>query len=166
MMGGQSRSQAPMKPLLVIMNARHIERALNAFQALTIDCAYVSGYTEPELKDVFAGLIDNTDYSHYIITSDDVVVRQRAVDAVLDLLKAGHPVATGWCNHDLIEPGVNIQKTRLPSLAHPTTREQWNWYHFAEVLSYPTDAIPTYFTGMCLTGMSKEMWQQFPFDSY
>lgn len=154
-----------MNPLIMIMNARNIPRACDAFRALSTDCVYATGYTELELKDVFADIIENTDYSHYIVVSDDVVVSQQAVDAVISLLFF-HPVVTGWCNHDLIEPGVNLQKTPLPGYTHPTTREEWDWYHWAEILSSPLYWIRTYFAGMCLTGMSRDMWQQFPFDCY
>lgn len=154
-----------MNPLLMIMNARNIKRACDAFRELSTDCVYATGYTELELVDVFAGIIEKTDYSHYIIVSDDVVVKQRAVDAVVACLEF-HPVVTGWCNHDLIEPGVNLQRTPLPGYEHPTTREEWDWFHWAEVLSSPISWIGTYFAGMCLTGMSREMWQRFPFDCY
>lgn len=155
-----------MNPLIMIMNARNIKRACDAFRELTTDCVYATGYTELELKDVFADIIEKTDYTHYLVVSDDVVVTQRAVNAVFKQLEMLHVVVTGWCNHDLIEPGVNLTRTPLPGYQHPTTREEWDWWHFAEVLSYPSSAVPTYFAGMCLTGMSREMWQRFPFDCY
>lgn len=155
-----------MNPLLMIMNPRRIPEAMEAFEKLTIDCVYASGYTEPELVDVFADIIRTTDYTHYYVVSDDVVVRQSSIDAVVSLSDS-FAVVTGWCNHDCIEPGVNLQWTPLPGYEHPQTREEWNWMHFAEVLSYPTRFIPTYFAGMCITGMSREWWREkFPFDCY
>ncbi len=113
---------------------------------------------------MLAELVEDTDYSHYLIVSDDGVVSPRALGAVCVLLDH-HPVVTGWSNLDCIEAKVNLQRTPLPREI-PDGLDVWDLYHFAEVLGHPDEAIPTYFGGMCLTGMSRSMWQRFPFGCY
>lgn len=154
-----------MNPLLVILNPRRIPRALEAFDALEVDRAYLTGYTESELVPVIAELIENSEHSHYLAVSDDGIVGQSALAAVLRLLDCGYPVVTGWSNLDCIEAKVNLQRTPLTKPV-PDGVATWDLYHWAEVMSYPQEAVPTYFAGMCLTGMSRSLWRRFPFGVY
>ena len=152
-----------MNPLLIILNPRRISECLDSLAALDIPKAYLTGYTERGLVDPFNGVIKTTDYSHYLVISDDGVVRQDALDAVLDLL-SGHPVATGWCNIDSELPTVNLTRSPLTGDApHPNA---YDLYHWATVMGWPSEEVPTFFAGGCLTGMSRELWQRFPFDCY
>jgi len=153
-----------MNPLLVVLNPRNITECMDAFRALDIPKAWMTGYREYDLVVPMADLVNVTDYSHYIVISDDAVVRQPALNAVLALLEDGHPVATGWSNLDCVEAKVNLQRTPLQSPVPLVTG--WDLYHFAEVMGYPEPVVPTFFGGMCLTGMSRELWQRFPFNCY
>lgn len=61
-----------------------------------------------------ARLVEETDYSHYIVVSDDVVATQDALDAVTRLLDR-HPVVTGYCNLAEGNELVNLLRTPLPA---------------------------------------------------
>ena len=152
-----------MNPLLLILNPRDIRECVESIAALDIDKAWLTGYSEYGLISVIADLIDETDYSHYLVLSDDAIASQHALEAVLELLW-NHPVATGFSNLDCVEPWVNLAKT--PLIGRNPGAGAYNLYQWAEVLGYPSPVVPTYFAGMCLTGMSRELWQQFPFDCY
>lgn len=152
-----------MNPLLIIFNPRAIPDCMDAFAALDVPRAYLTGYTERGLIEPFARVVAETDYSHYLTIADDGVVRQSALDAVLALL-ASHPVATGWSNLDATEARVNLTRSPLTMPApHPNA---YDMYHWQEVMGYPSPVVPTYFAGMCLTGMSRDMWLRYPFDVY
>ena len=151
------------KPLLVVLNPRKIQPVLEAFDALRIEKAYVSGYTELELVPVLAQLVESTDYSHYLVSADDVIVSQRALDSLLWLLET-HPVATAWCHLDSRDPRVNITRTPLRDL-RPTV-ESYDFYRYEDVLGWPQEVVPTSFAGMAPQGMSRELWQRFPFNTY
>ncbi len=44
--------------------------------------------------------------------------------------------------------------------------ESYDFYTQREVDEHPDDAVPTHFAGFALTGMSREMWQRYPFQAY
>ncbi len=158
-----------MNPLLVILNPRDIPECIDAFRALNVSKAWLTGFTERELVEQLAEVVESTTYSHYLLVSDDVIVTAGALTAVLDALKAAHPVVTGWCNLGRGEHRVNLTKSPLEGFGN-TGREpllrSYDFYEWTEVLAHPSSSVPTFFTGMCLTAMSRRMWQTYPFDCY
>jgi hypothetical protein len=149
------------RPLLLILNPRDIPECMDSFAALDVPRAYLTGYREADLISVIAELITDTDYSHYVVISDDTVVRPCAVETVYALLDA-HPVVTGWCNLDDVDARCSVVDRPLEG-ATPS-RESYSFMHWSRVVTHPEPTLRTWFAGMCLTGMSREMWQRFPFD--
>ena len=150
-----------LDPLLLVLNPRRIPASLRSIKKLQIPKAWLTGYTERQLGPVISDLIATTDHTHYLVISDDVIAKQAALDAVLELLAAGHPVATGWCNLDATDPRINLGKIHGKT---PTT-EAYTFLRRADLKWLP-DPVPTQFAGMCLTGMTRELWQRFPFGCY
>lgn len=153
----------PTRPLLLIMNPRRMRECLDSFAALTVPRAYMTGFTERELCSVIPEIIASTDYTHYVIVSDDTVVPQRAVDAVYAHLD-GHPVVTGWCNLD--EQSALCSVVDKPLVGDAPTADSYSFMHWTRVVMHPDDLIRTWFSGMCLTGMAREMWQRYPFSVF
>jgi hypothetical protein len=151
------------RPLLLILNARRISECLDSYRALSIPKAYLTGYTERELEPVIAELVASTNFSHYIAVSDDVVVSSRAVHAVQELL-GGHPVVTGWCNLDQQDPRCSV--VDRPLTGDTPTLESYGFMHWSRVVTHPHRTLRTWFAGMCLTGMSRDLWQQYPFRTF
>lgn len=149
-----------MADLLVILNPRHIPECIESFEALPIDKAWLTGYTEMQLVDVFPEL---PEYDRYIVASDDCIVSPEALAAVQKHLD-DHPVVTGYCSlaRDMNHL-VNICKRPLPDDPIPRV-DAYHFYHRLEAQTWPHPVIPTSFAGMCLTGMSRELWQRFPFN--
>lgn len=152
-----------MNPLLLVMNPRRIPEALDALNALEIDQCWMSNYWEKELEPVVKRIVYSTVYTHFLMISDDGTPTQQALDLVLRHLASGdHPVVTAYCNNDAESPHVNL--TRSPFRRHDVSvPSDHDWYTRAEVESWPDDLVPSFFTGMCLTAMSREMWIKFPF---
>jgi len=156
------------RDLLIVLNPRQIDECVDAIRALNIDQAWLTGYTEHELEDVIEAVIDHIDHAHYehvLILPDDTIPTQAALDAILDLLRAGHPVVTGYCNLDERADEDRVNLTRTP-LTEPRTVASYDFWTQAEIDAWALDVIPTYFAGFALTGMSRELWQRFPFRAY
>lgn len=153
-----------MNDLLVVLNPRDIAECVLTISALDIDQAWCTGYTEHELEPIIAQLVERTDHDHYIVIADDTIPTQPALDAVQQLLHDGHPIVTGYCNLDTTgDTRVNL--TRSP-LTEPRTMRSYDFYTQAQVDEHPDDPVPTHFAGFALTGMSRTMWQRYPFKAY
>jgi hypothetical protein len=94
--------------------------------------------------------------------SDDGIVPAHALTAELDALDDGHPVATGYSNLDSVDFRVNLADRPFENLEYPEFSD-YKLIHFADAVGWPTELIPTYFAGYALTGMSRDMWREFPF---
>ncbi len=149
-----------MNDLLLILNPRRIPECHDAFKELQIDKCWLQFYSEYGLQQAMHKAIKKTHYDNYIVISDDCVVSQVALDAVQ---RTREEVVTGYCNLAQKNPLVNLTKTPIRGW-EPSV----NGYDFitqTEVTSGP-DTFRTFFSGMCLTKMSKEMWERFPFKCF
>lgn len=154
-----------MNPLLAILNARRIPEAIETFQALTIDRLWITGHTEAGIQRAWPRILEKAKgYTHLLVVSDDTLVWQKAVDTVTGLLTE-HPVATGYCNLDQRENAhlVNLCDNELPP---PSPVERSYRFLTREQVAERGPVVETTFTGMCLTGMSIENWELFPFCAY
>lgn len=159
-----------IKPVLVIMHARNVQPAQEAFAELDIPKLWLSGYTENELagnegeQSVFKWALNSSDFTHYIVVSDDALVRQHALTAICYYLAEGYEVITGYSQRSHTDMTVNVTSGPLRD-SHPTARA-YDFRQLREVISWPERLVPTWFTGMSCTGMSKEMWERFPFSCF
>lgn len=153
-----------MKPLHLVMNPRWIPECMDAFAALDIDTCYLRGMTQEQLVPHVARVIEETDHDPIVMTSDDARVEQAALDAVLALIEAGHPAATGWCRLDRTHELVNL--TSEPLRGDVPRNEAYTLMSYDDVISWPDEVVPTGLMGMGLTAMPRELWQRFPFQVY
>lgn len=150
---------------MCVMNARRIPECLEAFEGLDTDVCWMTGYTVAELAGgVHADIVASTKYDAYLNVSDDCVVTQGAVDAVVALLADGAPAATGWCRLHTESPFANL--CREPLEGNRPTRRAYPFYEAAHVADYPFEVVPTHFMGMSLTGLTRDMWLRFPYGCF
>lgn len=153
-----------MKDLLLVMNPRRIEECLSAFRALPVDKLWIRNMTEYEIRLAWPDVLEMAaEYDRLVIASDDGIVRPHALAEVIRLLDEGHPVVTGYSNLSATDFRVNLSKR--PQGDEPA-ENAYDLYTLAEVMEYPSDKVPTYLVGMCITGMSHAMWQRFPFSTF
>lgn len=154
-----------MRPLLAVMHPRNIRPCVESIEALDVPTAWMDGFTEWGLRDAMRDLIADQalDFDHLALVSDDCVIGQEALDAVLDLC-ADHPVVTGYTRLDSTHPLVNI--TRSPLRGDAPGVGAYDWYSHEEASTWPDEVIPTGFAGFALTAMSRDMWERFPFDAF
>ena len=149
----------------MIMNPRSVPETTEAFKALSIDRAWLTGYTEDGLVPVVAQVVQETDYTHYMMIADDGVVTPRALNAVLSAGET-REVVTGWANITSDGPFVNLSSQPVGRVELTTVEELVpGLYRWVDVLLGP-DLFQTYVMGFCLTMMTRELWQRFPFEAY
>lgn len=162
-----------MKACLMVMNARDIPSCRRAFEALDIDQCWFRGFREEELGPEIWDFVFSTDYDAYILASDDLLPKQKALDAVLDGLTR-HDAFTGWCNLAPDDPRANVRTSDVPF------RSSYFWLQrhvpwlarrlkgmkdatFESVAVLPeTGDFRVYQTGYAFTGMSRRLWLGYP----
>ena len=156
-----------MKNLLLILKVRQIDYVLNSYRNYNMNRVFVCGYKESELEDmgIFSSIVQQAKekgYTHISVVSDDGLINNKAFDKVLELSKK-YPVTTAFCKIDKKSTLVNLAKSPLIS-NKPYSLGDYNLYDYSELPN--NQDIKTYFTGMALTTMSIDLWQQFPFKCY
>lgn len=154
-----------MSNCIVILHPRDIPPVMAAYAELPYDKLWLSRYTERELADgVFMAALREAGYDRYMICSDDILVRQGAVDRVVAALDAGHPVATGYSQRTHTEMVINL--TSGPIRGPQPGPEAYDFLNLSDAVSKTEPLFRTWFAGFSITGMSMEMWEQFPFDCF
>lgn len=155
-----------MKPVLAVLHPRRIPSVIEALLEVDIPKAWISCYTEYQIQHeawpVLMREVKAKGYTHMLVVSDDAVVSQKAVDAVLGLLEIGHPVASGYSNLDNERDLVNLTHDRLPEQPGVDAYRMLT----ADEVALEPEVFQTSFSGMCLTGMSVELWERYPFRVY
>lgn len=155
-----------MRPVLAVLHPRRIPSVIEALLGVDVPKAWISGYTEYQIQQAawpdLMRQVQAKGYTHMLVVSDDAIVSQDAVDAVLALLEDGHPVASGYSNLDNERDLVNLTHDRLPE--QPAV-DAYRMLTAGEVAEGP-ELIETFFSGMTLTAMSLDMWREYPFRVY
>lgn len=154
-----------MNVALIVLKPRRIEVTEQALAELPDDLTVIElvGYTEGELAaGVFAQALNLYPHDYYLVASDDLIVRWAAVQAVIPKLSPDW-CTTGYCQFTHTDWRVNV--TRRPLVGDTPSHASYDFLSFHEMVSGPATRR-TWFAGMSLTGMSVEMWQEFPFDCF
>ena len=98
-------------PVLMIMQPRHIDEAINSLKEnIDIPKVWFRAYSERQVMARMNQYINETNFSHYIVMSDDGVVSKEAADTILKYgEKVEYDVFTGWMNMH-IEPDGSFSK--------------------------------------------------------
>lgn len=156
-----------MKPtdLLVVLNPRKIPECMAAIKGLDIDLVYLRNMTEAQIAINWGAYIERySKYNRWILVGDDCIPRQHALDAVLAIHDAGHPVVTGWSNLSAEDWRSNLTKSPLIG-DHPTTGA-YDLYTCEEVFGWRDPIVPTSLTGFTLACATREFWAAYPFAVY
>jgi len=151
-----------MRVVLAILNPRAIRECMESLQAIPTDKVWVERFTEPQLEDIWPGLVGEAKqrgYTHMSVQCDDTITPVESWRALTRNVEAA-PVVTGWCNlqthgdsrANVSDEPLGTSGPREENYAFPTA-----W----DVLTGP-HLRRTYFAGLCLTTMSVEMWAKYP----
>ena len=90
-----------MKPVLMQMQPRVIPEAITSIQQnFTIPRVWFRAFTERQAVYQMNTFVRQTDYTHYMVCSDDALFYDRAVKNVLENAP-NYDVYTGWCNMEM-----------------------------------------------------------------
>jgi GT2 family glycosyltransferase len=151
-----------VRPLLLVLNPRDIRECVESISRLPVDKAWLRSYTEAELAEVLPEFVRTApaEYDYFLCVSDDCVVQPAALAAVLELAER-HEVVTGYTRLDATSPFVNITKRDLAG--DTPVAGAYDFYTYADVAAADGPEVFTGFVGFALTGMSRELWERFPF---
>tara|TARA_B100000029_G_C17410993_1_gene900746 strand:- start:183 stop:935 length:753 start_codon:yes stop_codon:yes gene_type:complete len=91
------------KPVLMQMQPRMMVAPIESVkQNVNIPRVWFRAFTEPQVCDQMNKFVQNSDYTHYLISSDDLIVWKRAIDNVL-MNAPNYDVYTGWLNMHFVE---------------------------------------------------------------
>ena len=107
-----------MNPVLMIMQPRIIPPAITSMREnWNLPRVWFKAFTEPQVVNEMNRFVRESDYSHYIVISDDAICYKRAFDNVLANAPK-YDVFTGWCNMEMygdkISPHSNVSFHSLP----------------------------------------------------
>jgi len=134
-----------MNPVLMIMQPRIIPPAITSIREnWNNPRVWFKAFTEPQVVNEMNRFVRESDYSHYIVISDDAICYKRAFDNVLANAPK-YDVFTGWCNMEMygdkISSHSNVSFHALPlidenaSLVRPLYDDYPPWASVDEVLS-------------------------------
>ena len=110
-------------PVLMIMQPRRIDEAINSLKEnIDIPKVWFRAYTEPQVMILMNEYIKETNFSHYIVMSDDGVVSNQAADTILKYGEmTEYDVFTGWMNMHIERDGSfsyisTVSQGRLPEI--------------------------------------------------
>lgn len=156
-----------MSAALILLKPRSIKASEDAIAELDLPVIELVGYTEAQLAGgIFKAALELHPHDLYLVASDDLIIRQHAVDEVLDCLAALDGAAacvTGYCQFTHTDWRVNL--TRKPLAGDRPSASAYEFLSFHEIVAGPS-VRRSWFTGMSLTAMTREMWAEFPFDCY
>ena len=150
-----------MNPALLVLNPREIPECVAAIESLGLPKCWLSYMNEQRAASYANVTIRSTDYSHYVVVSDDTKPTNMVLDLVLERAES-HPVVTGYCGLDQNENRdiVNLTTNDLPP--EPPKPASYHFMSRSEADSYWDNVIPTTFVGLALTCMTREMWLKYP----
>jgi len=163
-------------PVLMIMQPRQIDESLNSLkQNIDIPKVWFKAYTERQVMARMNEYIKETNFSHYIVMSDDGVVSKKAADTILKYGEmTEYDVFTGWMNMH-IEPDGKLSyistvcQGRLPMvmdvLKGPVREEYPPWLPIEWVMDQ-TGVIQTSIANFAMSIAPREVFLKHPLQTW
>ena len=159
-------------PVLMIMQPRRIDEAINSLKEnIDIPKVWFRAYTERQVMARMNQYINETNFSHYIVMSDDGVVSKQAADTILKYgEKVDDDVFTGWMNMHIEDDGrlsiiSTVSQGHLPQILEyekgPMRNEYPPWLP-VEWVRNQEGMIRTKMANFAMSIARREMFLDFP----
>lgn len=156
--------------VLIVMSIRDIRQIFDSYEKLDCEKIYFRGFREEQLSEHINNFISNSNFENYFLTSDDCMISKDKFD-LLKYYLSFNPIVSGW--------GVwaqNVNKTTIiPAEKINNYNPTFNCFSmsFLEENCYKTyelDRLPNFinsaFTGWFFTGAKKNIWLEYPFQTF
>ena len=164
-------------PVLMIMQPRQIDESLNSLKYnIDIPKVWFRAFTEPQVVAEMNKFIKETNYSHYIVMSDDGVVSKKAANTILKYGEMKeYEVFTGWMNMHMkfdgeYSPESTICLGWIPEwrdIEGPVRSEYPQWQPMSWVSTLPPDqVIRTAMANFAMTIAERELFLRFPLQTH
>ena len=163
-----------MKPLLVIFNPRSIPEFYKAIEKINgISKLWIKYFPQDEAYKKAREFFLQSDYTHFMILPDDLIMTQKDVDAIINY-EESYDSISGWCNNngrDDTNIDTNISAFLPPDPPRTATYEGYRWYKIAQIESESLlskvensdGIIPVLHQGFALSRLSRRLIEQVPF---
>ena len=153
--------------VLMVMSVRNIKSVVDSNNSLDCEKIYFIGHTEYELAPLINDFIKESNFKYYFITSDDTLIRKEKFELLKYYLQF-YPIVSGWCvtrqnSHKTTIADKNKVKMNLGSNSGFISFSDV-YYKTYEINKLP-NIITSAFTGWIYTGMSKKIWEEYPFQT-
>lgn len=158
--------------VLMVLSIRNIQSVIDCNLNLPCEKIWFRGYKEYELAPIINDFVNNSNFKYYFITSDDALIRKENFIELQRQIQH-HQIVSGWSLYrqnahytTIVKPDKfnnHIFKLNFttPFIANNILTHCYKTY---EINALP-ELIETAFTGWCYTGMHKDIWQQYPFQT-
>src|SRR4030095_7571084 len=124
-----------MKPLLVIFNPRSIPEFYKAIEKINgISKLWIKYCPQDVAYNKAREFFLQSDYTHFMILPDDLIVTQADVDAIVNCDESYDSIS-GWCNNAGREDtkiDTNISAFLPPDPPRTATYEGYRWFKIAQ----------------------------------
>jgi hypothetical protein len=161
-------------PVLLIMQPREIPELIESIKKnIDIETFLFRAFTEPNVCKEINKFIENSNYTHYIISADDIIYDKKASEEVLNLAKNIYEsqrceIVTGWVNlcASCELSNVCLSPLILENKKYPLFTD----YPFStinEIQKFNKNQILiTYLTSFAFSCIPKDIIQKYPMMTY
>lgn len=165
--------------VLIILSVRNIQSIIDNYNSLNCEKIWFKGFTEYELVTHINNFIQNSNFDHYFITSDDLYLHYDKFEQLKFQLQF-YPIISGWTvqrqnttNTTIINP-INFDKLIFNKLDNIISSQLYwtfapNFLQFAykthQIAALP-NIIESAFTGWAFTGMHRKIWIEYPYNVF
>ena len=161
--------------VLMVMSIRNIKSVVDSNNSLDCEKIIFRGYTEYELSPLINNFIKESNFKYYFLTSDDCIMSKQNFDLLKFNLQF-FPIISGWgvIRQDINQTTISNVDT-ITNLSCRIPQITWTNYDSNKILgpigsyynTYEINKLPNFiktgFTGWFFTGMSKKLWEEYPF---
>ena len=163
-------------PILLNMQPRNIHECINSIREnVKIPKVWFRAFTEEQVMYEMNCFIESTNYSHYIINADDVIVYKDSMDVILKYAQMDeYEVVTGWMNMHLEEDGSfskisTVQFGNFPApkdISGPERTDYPPKMTVEDVLNSPKEMMRTSMASFAMSCARKELFMRFPLQTH
>jgi len=162
-------------PVLLVMKPRDLDQVVDSIHKnIDIDTFFFEMFTETEVCAAINSFINQTEYTHYIISADDIIYDKQPTEEVLNVAQNLYnegktEIVTGWCNLCLgcLVSNICLQPLKLSGRKPQSSDYQFIWTEELHE-KYPDEKelFTTYLTSLCFSCFPKEIIEKYPMSTY
>ena len=159
-----------MKPVLMQMQPRKLDACIESINDnVNIPKVWFRAFDEPSVCAAMNEFVATTNYSHYLINSDDVIVYKEAFDCVMNYAES-YKVFTGWVNMhmngDQMSDISNITNGRLTLKGDFPLRDDFPPWQTIESVRRLIGPRLTSYASFAISCFAREVLIRYPLQTY